>query len=200
MRTAAAAMPPATTSNACASPSRRLNDTGSRKVPIASNGSVLFRPVERQRQGGESADGDKDHAEQQRDGEHAAFVVDHVARDAGTRDVDRHDGGSHDGGQRKPDDGDQFSQRDAAPLVTERAAGGGRETGFFKGVAHNGPKRICSSNGSTMAREPGGHSARFRQSRLLNTAFSWRTAHDPEKWAPVSRLREARFGGRRKVG
>src|SRR5665811_1785017 len=24
--------------------------------------------------------------------------------------------------------------------------------------------------------------------------------HDPEKWAPVSRLREARFGGRRKVG
>jgi len=25
-------------------------------------------------------------------------------------------------------------------------------------------------------------------------------AHDPEKWEPVSRLREARFGGRRKVG
>src|SRR6266852_7033407 len=24
--------------------------------------------------------------------------------------------------------------------------------------------------------------------------------HDPEKWLPVSRLREARFGGRRKVG
>jgi hypothetical protein len=24
--------------------------------------------------------------------------------------------------------------------------------------------------------------------------------HDPEKWKPVSRLREARFGGRRKVG
>ena len=24
--------------------------------------------------------------------------------------------------------------------------------------------------------------------------------HDPEKWEPVSRLREARFGGRRKVG
>ena len=24
--------------------------------------------------------------------------------------------------------------------------------------------------------------------------------HDPEKWYPVSRLREARFGGRRKVG
>ncbi len=24
--------------------------------------------------------------------------------------------------------------------------------------------------------------------------------HDPEKWIPVSRLREARFGGRRKVG
>jgi hypothetical protein len=23
---------------------------------------------------------------------------------------------------------------------------------------------------------------------------------DPEKWEPVSRLREARFGGRRKVG
>src|SRR3972149_4072496 len=25
-------------------------------------------------------------------------------------------------------------------------------------------------------------------------------AHDPEKWEPVSRLREARFGGRSKVG
>ena len=27
-----------------------------------------------------------------------------------------------------------------------------------------------------------------------------RLKHDPEKWEPVSRLREARFGGRRKVG
>jgi hypothetical protein len=24
--------------------------------------------------------------------------------------------------------------------------------------------------------------------------------HDPEKWMPVSRLREARFGGRKQVG
>jgi hypothetical protein len=29
---------------------------------------------------------------------------------------------------------------------------------------------------------------------------AWSQKHDPEKWAPVSRLREARFGGRRKVG
>jgi hypothetical protein len=33
-----------------------------------------------------------------------------------------------------------------------------------------------------------------------NTARAGKVAHDPEKWEPVSRLREARFGGRRKVG
>jgi NADPH2:quinone reductase len=36
------------------------------------------------------------------------------------------------------------------------------------------------------------------------TAAAWcgliRRKHDPEKWVPVSRFREARFGGRRKVG
>jgi hypothetical protein len=33
--------------------------------------------------------------------------------------------------------------------------------------------------------------------RLL---FTLRLKHDPEKWMPVPRLREASFGGRRNVG
>ena len=37
-----------------------------------------------------------------------------------------------------------------------------------------------------------GHQGRSARDRWLE--------HDPEKWEPVSRLREARFGGRRKVG
>src|SRR3972149_5893184 len=52
------------------------------------------------------------------------------------------------------------------------------------------------------AREPligQGGAAMVRAAAKAGVVFS-RVAHDPEKWEPVSRLREARFGGRRKVG
>jgi hypothetical protein len=39
-----------------------------------------------------------------------------------------------------------------------------------------------------------------KTSTTVKTYDAVRLEHDPEKWAPVSRLREARFGGRSKVG
>jgi hypothetical protein len=39
-----------------------------------------------------------------------------------------------------------------------------------------------------------------RSEPIAAAAFTMTSEHDPEKWVPVSRLREARFGGQRMVG
>jgi hypothetical protein len=50
--------------------------------------------------------------------------------------------------------------------------------------------------GSPQKMRPSKEIERFHDSTQHESALE----HDPEKWEPVSRLREARFGGRRKVG
>jgi hypothetical protein len=59
-------------------------------------------------------------------------------------------------------------------------------------------RRCCSEKIITDTKNKVGMSC---NSRLpMNVSIARALAHDPEKWEPVSRLREARFGGRRKVG
>ena len=93
----------------------------------------------RKAQDRQSAHADKQQAEDERDGEQAAFVANDVADDIGAGDADGNNGGGNNGAEREPHTGDELGNYGDTALTPELAARGRNETCHFNGLAHGGP-------------------------------------------------------------